>query len=446
MNCKKTLSLLMAASLSAAMLAGCGGSASSAAASSTDTAASTAASGETHEPVTLAITYAGGDETATATTEGLLNDFDAAYDWITVVQDASTAGSYDDYVATLANTGSFPDVLEMRNTDTYAKAGYLAPLDQELVDMLADAPLVDGKAYVMPMNGNTPNGIIYNKTYLASLGYDNIPSVVEWDDFIGMLDAIQADGTMDPIAVGGADQWHMGFWFNKFYTDCVLKNHEDFIPDVYAGKASWLDEEPRAVVQSMVDLWQYVSNGWASTGDADLATLLVNNQCAMHYSGTWMFTTIGTADPDFDYGYFAVTDPEGWLGIVGGANNQGWAISADAAADPNKAEAFKLMMEFLYKEENYVKYLKAVGSVYATAEPVTYAAAPAMENVYEIMEKADYSRMMWNTENGDRKLPDGFRNFVYKTVQEVLSGMTGMDDAMQNIQAYWEECVATTAE
>ena len=62
------------------------------------------------------------------------------------------------------------------------------------------------------------------------------------------------------------------------------------------------------------------------------------------------------------------------------------------------------------------------------------------------MEKADYSRMMWNTENGDRKLPDGFRNLVYKTVQEVLSGMTGMDDAMQNIQAYWEECVATTAE
>ena len=54
--------------------------------------------------------------------------------------------------------------------------------------------------------------------------------------------------------------------------------------------------------------------------------------------------------------------------------------------------------------------------------------------------------MMWNTENGDRQLPDGFRTCVYKPVQEVLSGMTGMDDAMQNIQAYWEECVATTAE
>ena len=58
----------------------------------------------------------------------------------------------------------------------------------------------------------------------------------------------------------------------------------------------------------MVELWQYVSKGWASTGDADLATLLVNGQCAMYYSGTWMFTTIGEAAPDFDYGYFAVTD------------------------------------------------------------------------------------------------------------------------------------------
>lgn len=448
MNSKKTLSLLLAASLSAAMLAGCGGSASGTAATSTNAASSadTASSGEAHQPVTLAVTYAGGDENATATTEGLLNDFDAAYDWITVVQDASTSGSYDDYVATLANTGSFPDVLEMRSTDTYAAAGYLAPLDQELVDMLADPPMVDDTCYVMPMNSNTPNGIIYNKEYLASLGYDNIPSVVEWDDFIEMLTAIQADGTMDPIAVGGADQWHMGFWFNKFYSDCVLKNHESFIPDVYAGKASWTDDEPRAVVQSMMDLWQYVSKGWASTGDADLATLLVNNQCAMYYSGTWMFATIGTADPDFDYGYFAVTDPEGWLGVVGGSNNQGWALSAEAAADPDKAEAFKLMMKFLFEKDNYTKYLKAVGSVYSTVEPVTYEAAPAMENVYEIMEKADYSHMMWNTETGAKKLPDGFRNYVYKTVQEVLSGVTDIDTAMQNIQAYWEECVATTAE
>ena len=104
------------------------------------------------------------------------------------------------------------------------------------------------------------------------------------------------------------------------------------------------------------------------------------------------------------------------------------------------------MMKFLFEKDNYTKYLKAVGSVYSTVEPVTYEAAPAMENVYEIMEKADYSHMMWNTETGAKKLPDGFRNYVYKTVQEVLSGVTDIDTAMQNIQAYWEECVATTAE
>lgn len=449
MKLKKTAALLMAGTLLAGMLAGCSSAPSgeSAAPNQTPSAQSSdAPSQDNHNPVSITVTYAGGDETATAAMESLLNDFDAAYDWITVVQDASTAGSYDDYVATLANTGSFPDVIEMRSTETYAKAGYLAPIDQELVDMIADPQPVEGTVYTLPMTGSTPNGIIYNKEYLASLGFDNIPSVVEWNDFVKMLDAIEADGSMDAIAVGGADQWHMGFWFNKLYSDYVIKNNENFIPDVYAGKASWLDAEPRAAIQAMVDLWKYVSKGWASTGDADLATLLVNNQCAMYYSGTWMFTTISEANPDFDYGFFSITDKEGWLSVVGGSTNQGWAFSNEAAKDPDKAEAFKLLMKFLFEEDNYVNYLKAVGSVYSTTYPVTYEAAPAMANVYEIMEKADDARVMWNTEAGDKKLPDGFRNYVYKTVQEVLSGTTSLDSAMQNIQSYWEECVATAAE
>lgn len=449
MKLKKTVALLMAGTLLAGMLAGCNSASSgeSAAPNQTPSAQSSGApTQDDHNPVSITVTYAGGDETATAAMESLLNDFDAAYDWITVVQDASTSGSYDDYVATLANTGSFPGVIEMRSTETYAKAGYLAPIDQELVDMIADPQPVEGTVYTLPMTGSTPNGIIYNKEYLASLGFDNIPSVVEWNDFVKMLDAIEADGSMDAIAVGGADQWHMGFWFNKLYSDYVIKNNENFIPDVYAGKASWLDAEPRAAIQAMVDLWKYVSKGWASTGDADLATLLVNNQCAMYYSGTWMFTTINEANPDFDYGFFSITDKEGWLSVVGGSTNQGWALSAEAAKDADKAEAFNLMMKFFFQEENYVNYLKAVGSVYSTTNPVTYEAAPAMDNVYEIMEKADDARVMWNTEAGDKKLPDGFRNYVYKTVQEVLSGATDLDTAMRNIQVYWEECIATTAE
>ena len=387
MKLKKTVALLMAGTLLAGMLAGCN-SASSGESAAPNQPPSAQSSGaptqDDHNPVSITVTYAGGDETATAAMESLLNDFDAAYDWITVVQDASTAGSYDDYVATLANTGSFPDIIEMRSTETYAKAGYLAPIDQELVDMIADPQPVEGTVYTLPMTGSTPNGIIYNKEYLASLGFDNIPSVVEWNDFVKMLDAIEADGSMDAIAVGGADQWHMGFWFNKLYSDYVIKNNENFIPDVYAGKASWLDAEPRAAIQAMVDLWKYVSKGWA--------------------------------------------------------------FSNEAAKDPDKAEAFKLLMKFLFEEDNYVNYLKAVGSVYSTTYPVTYEAAPAMANVYEIMEKADDARVMWNTEAGDKKLPDGFRNYVYKTVQEVLSGATDLDTAMRNIQAYWEECIATTAE
>lgn len=448
MKKKKLLAISLTTAMAFSVFTGCGSNEKEADAKTTTAseAAASASEEETHEQVSLTITYAGGDETTVATTQKLLNEFDEKYDWITLIQDASSSGSYDDYVATLANTGQFPDVIEMRQTENYAEADYLAPIPDSLVELIAEPQPIDGTVYTIPMTGSTPNGILYNVDYLASLGYEDIPAVVTWDTFIEMLDAIVADGKMEPIAVGGADQWHMGFWFNKFYNDYVIKTNEDFIADVYAGTASWTDEEPRQVVEAMVELWQYVGKGWASTGDADLATLLVNEQAAMYYSGTWMFTTINNANPDFNYSYFGVTDKEGWMSIVGGATSSGWALSAEAAENPNKVEAFELLIEFLLTPENYVQYLESVGSVYATTYAVTYDGGEAMDKAYTIMEEADDARLMWNNQIGELALPDGFRNFVYKTVQEVLAGATDIDTAMQTIQKYWEECVATSAE
>lgn len=454
MKRKKLLALLMAGAMSASLLTGCGSSGPETTSNSGSDGTATVSDDtdvkteKEHNPVTITITYAGGDETATAATQAIIDGFEETYDWITVIQDASTSGSYDDYVATLANTGEFPDIIEIRDPESYSSAGYIAAIPDELLSLLSnpESQEIDGVVYTMPATGSTPNGIIYNVDYLASLGYEDIGAVLTWDEFIEICEAVEADGSMDALAVGGADQWHMGFWYNKLWSDYVLKTNEDFIADVYAGTCSFLDEEPRAVIEALVELWEHVGDGWASTGDADLATLLVNNMAAMYFSGTWMFTTISEAAPDFNYGFFTVADKEDWLAIVGGSTAGGWAVSSEAAADPDKLEAFELFMEYFFSEDVYVTYLQAVSSVYSTAYPVTYEAAEVMDEVYEAMEAADYSVVMWNTQTGDLALPDGFRNFVYKTVQEVLQGTTDIDTAMQNIQAYWEECVATAAE
>lgn len=189
---KRMFALMLSACMATTAFVGCGsqtGSTEEGKAESTNSEAEMVAEtteAEEHNPVTISITYAGGDETTVATLQKMFAEFEEAYPYITLQQDASTSGSYDDYVSTLANTGEFPDIIEMRSTQSYAEAGYIAPIPDSVVDLLADPVAINGEYYTVCMTGNTPHGILYNKDYLASLGYTDIPAVVSWDEFMAM--------------------------------------------------------------------------------------------------------------------------------------------------------------------------------------------------------------------------------------------------------------------
>lgn len=349
---KKLLAVILSSAMMAATLAGCGGNADSAPA---DNAAQTntedgaaddaavdnaeapaaedgaaeegAASGDSivSAPTELTYIFADGDEGAKASMNEIVNKFNETYPDITVTIEPGNGGAYSEFIKTKDSVGEFPDVMEMRDTAMYVRAGKLEPLSDDIVSLFTTTTAFDGKVYTAPLGGENTNGIIYNKAYFDENGWTE-PTT--YDEFIELCQKIADQGDMAPLVVGGQDIWHMGFWFHKAYNDQVLSKDPDFIKHCYEGSKDFSDETVKATFEEMKTIMQYAQEGWVSTPDAQITTFLVNDMAAMMYSGTHMFSQISQADPEFEMGWFPVPSPDGKTRLVGGGGVGGLAISA----------------------------------------------------------------------------------------------------------------------
>ena len=135
--------------MTAAMLAGCGSNTSagtaaegSSAAGAEGTTASLAAEAGTQaaqaeegestgsivtEPTEFTFIFADGDEGAKEVMNSVVEKFNAAYPDITVTIEPGNGGAYSEFLKTKDSVGEFPDVMEMRDTAVYVRAGKLEP-------------------------------------------------------------------------------------------------------------------------------------------------------------------------------------------------------------------------------------------------------------------------------------------------------------------------------
>ena len=444
---------LMAAALSAAMagtmLAGCGngGTQTTTAAAETTKAAETAA-GETAaettaaeaassivtEPTELTFIFADGDEGAKSSMNEIVNRFNAAYPDITVRIEPGNGGAYSEFLKTKESVGEFPDVMEMRDTAVYYRAGMLEPLSDDIVSLFQTTVEFDGKTYTAPLAGENTMGIIYNKKYFDENGFTE-PSTYE--EFIELCQAIKDKGDMAPLVIGGQDIWHIGFLYDKAYSDQVMSQDEDFIKHCYEGTKDFSDPSIKATFEELQEIFQYAQDGWVSTPDAQITTFLVSDMAAMMYSGTHMFSQIEAADPNFEIGWFPVPSPDGKLRLVGGGGVSGLAISAESAKDPNKKAAAEEFIRFFFSPENYVVYCDTLNFIPTTVAGIDSNAAPILKEVVEAVSNADSLGSMWNGRIGDNELPPDFRNFMYKTVVEVIQGQRTIDSACEELNKTW---------
>jgi raffinose/stachyose/melibiose transport system substrate-binding protein len=194
-------------------------------------------------------------------------------------------------------------------------------------------------------------------------------------------------------------------------------------------------------ITDLKKLWddELVDKGWLSTPDNQTVAMLVSEKAAMLYSGTWMFSQILEADPNFDLGYFPIPDENGRVALPLLSTASGWGLSSEAAKDPAKAEAFKLFVEFFFSTDQYKQYLEKMNGLSSTKESITYEASEAMEKVMKISnDPKTVKTLMWNQQFGDNMLPPQFRNWFYKTIQETLSGQMSVKEALEKAEAEWD--------
>lgn len=449
---KRVLATLLSAAMVAAMLAGCGDSAQTPAAEpaapaesapaeaesqAADTAATEEAAAESivTEPTALTFIFADGDEGAKQVMNEIVNKFNETYPDITVTIEPGNGGAYSEFLKTKDSVGEFPDVMEMRDTAMYVRAGKLEPLSEELQSLFMTTTEFDGNVYTAPLSGENTNGIIYNKTYFDENGFTE-PTTYE--EFIELCQAIKDKGDMAPLVVGGQDIWHMGFLFHKAYNDQVLSQDPAFIEHCYEGTKDFSDDTFKATFEEMKEIMQYAQDGWASTPDAQITTFLVNDMAAMMYSGTHMFSQIAAADPEFEMGWFAVPSPDGKTRLVGGAGIGGLAISAESAKDANKKAAAEAFIKFFFAPENYKLYCEQLSFMPTTVDQPELDVMPVFQEVIDATTTADDLAPMWNGRVGNNELPPDFRNFTYKTLIEILQGAKDIDSACDELNKTWQ--------
>ena len=438
---KKALSAAMAAGMTAVMLAGCGSSASSAAestapAESTSSAASTEAAAESvvSAPTALSFVFADGDDNFKTEMNKIVDNFNAANPDITITIEPGDGGSYSEFLKTKDSVGEFPDMMEMRDTAMYVRAGKVAPLSDDIKALFTSTVEFDGVTYTAPMSGANTMGIMYNKKYFADNGLE-IPKT--WDEFITLCQTIKDKGDMSPLVVGGGDVWHVGFLYDLCYANDVMETDPDFIEECYKGEKDFSDPNYQKAVTDLAEVLSFAQDGWASTPDAQITTFFVNDMSAMMFSGTHMFGQISEAAPDFEYGWFAVPDRDGKINLLGGGTAGGWALSAEAAKDPDKQAAFDAFCKYFFSSDVYGEYCEQMAAIPTTVETPKMNSSEQFQAVLDALSAADYTHLMWNQEVGNRELPPDFRNFTYKTCIEVAQGSRDIDSASAELQKTW---------
>lgn len=335
MKMKKVISALLTVTMTAALLAGCGGSDSGAKAPAADNSEETAASsGEAAdqtqeapaaEEQTLKVAAFEGGYGADMWSE-VVAAFEASHPGVTV--ELTVDKKLEDVISPAMKAGDYPDVVHLATgreaalTETLTKEKSLLPLTDVLemtvpgedvkvkdkiipgfLDTLATNPYGDGVTYYAPMF-YSPCGLFYNAGLLKEKGWD-VPTT--WDEMWALGDKAAEEGIalftypttgyFDAFtyavlsSAGGAD----------FFNSCMT--YEDGI---------WESEDATKVFELVGKLAEYTEGTTVANANNDNFTknqqLILDNKAIFCPNGTWLPGEMAEAPraDGFEWGFMAI--------------------------------------------------------------------------------------------------------------------------------------------
>ena len=340
---RKLMSMLMASTMAASLLVGCGSQA-------TDTNAS-GESGDTSvasdEQVTL--TVLAGQSTTDAGIEDMI---DAALaekypnitlEWECVGWDGEFHPKMQQYMQT-----GIPDIIIGKGQDvaTYSSLGLLGEIDSTYTDRVIDAAnenvTFDGKTYGLVYNA-LYQGVYYNRQMFEENGWE-IPKTQE--DLQAIIDDCNAKG-ITPFASHMVDTWSIGNVTMQFMMNDVFNNNPTWGDDFRAGKTSFsTDEAAQICYQYNKLIYDNTFPETFSLEQTDCDAKMVLGDAAMKVSGSWSIQTFLDIDENFDFGIFPFPNQTGDSKLIFEPN-----IAIMTSATTEHQDAVNCVLDLLTSDE-----------------------------------------------------------------------------------------------
>ncbi|WP_030689354.1 ABC transporter substrate-binding protein [Streptomyces globisporus] len=368
---------------------------------------------------------------------------------VKAVLDTIPGADYQSKLQTIISGKQAPDVFFNwggGSIKPYVDAGLLMPLDDfiaknpklksDFLPSVFNTAVVDGKPYGIPMRGTQPVLLFSNKKVLADAG---VAAPRTWDELLAAVKALKAKG-VTPIALGGGDKWPTQMWFQYVYDRVAGPGL--FRKAVNGDKGVWASADSRkalGMLKELIDAGGFGTNyDSVKFTDGGSPALLATGKAAFELMGSWEYSTLQDAYPDFvknDLGYGTFPTVEGGKGdpnnLAGNTNNF-YSVLKSTKHPEAVAEFLKLM----YSDE-FVKGQLGLGNLPTTTNTPEFlggSANPAYSTYqYDLVKKAPAFQLSW-----DQAYPPAATTTIYQAVQQFFNGQTGPDAfvaAMQSLPA-----------
>ncbi|GGR62079.1 ABC transporter substrate-binding protein [Streptomyces roseolus] len=368
---------------------------------------------------------------------------------VKAVLDTIPGADYQSKLQTIISGKQAPDVFFNwggGSIKPFVDAGLLMPLDDfiakdpklksDFLPSVFDTAVVDGKPYGVPMRGTQPVLLFSNEKVLEEAG---VTAPRTWDELLAAVKALKAKG-VTPIALGGGDKWPTQMWFQYVYDR--VAGPELFAKAVKGDKDVWASADSRkalGMLKELIDAGAFGTNyDSVKFTDGGSPALLATGKAAFELMGSWEYSTLQDAYPDFvksdlGYGAFpAVTGGKGNGDNIAGNTNNFYSVLKSTEHPEAVAEFLKLM----YSDE-FVKAQLAIGNLPTTTNTPKFldtAANPEYSKYqYDLVKKAPAFQLSW-----DQAFPPAATTTLHQAVQQFFNGQSDADAfiaAMQSLPA-----------
>lgn len=331
--------------------------------------------------------------------------------------------TYAERLKVLAAQEEFNDIVELRETDTLAQAGLLAPMPEEVYSLVVNPAIRGGICYGVPRYSTT-QGMIYNADIFERLGL-SVPHTYE--EFLQVCATLKASG-YDAIALGAGDNRNMKFWGNYLFCNYIAKGN---------GQVCWTKEKTAEMLGDFRDLASrgYINSRYRAVSGREAARAISARQAVMVYGGPWMLPQIENLNPQIRLGFFFLPGKNGTVCAMDDRSGE-WGISSVTALDEKKMDASVRFLQFYYSEGVYETILDIMNRDSVTVRQVIMPDTPnrrIMDDAYkgELVHTGFLLK--------DARPPDGFIACYDRMLVETLWGGKSISSLAENLLERWEE-------